>query len=389
MKIIIATPAVPHPFGDTAAKWFFVLIKELLKRGHDVVSLTAGGDPRVRVCEAEQLLRQSGANGHLKFVYHPLQTDCGLLARKYYSLRQPYSEFLRDRKFMDEVRLALAEGYDIFHLEQLFTGWAGLGIPRALLNIHHFEIIDWEDRHLQCLAERKALLQMKRATAQIVRQTENMRMFSPRLLEKARSINPRAHYWVLPFALDMSQYLMPPFVQAPILGLIGSMHWVPSRSAGERLLTRIWPLVKSRVPAAKLLIAGWNSVKYLGKYLPLPDVEIKENLPHPSDFFSRVAVMAYAPSRGSGMKIKVMESMAYGVPVVTTWEGVEGLEYENGVHCWVAEEDEVLADRISLLLTNLQARQCMREAARSLIDDHYSARPVVDRLLDIYSAVGR
>ena len=99
--------------------------------------------------------------------------------------------------------------------------------------------------------------------------------------------------------------------------------------------------------------------------------------------------MVYAPSRGSGMKIKVMESMAYGVPVVTTWEGVEGLQYENGVQCWVAEDDEALADRISLLLTDFQARGRMREAARTLIEDHYSARPVVDRMLEIYSAVGR
>ena len=142
MKVIIATPAVPHPFADTAAKWSFVLIKELLKRGHTVISLTAGGDPLARVSESEQLLRQPGTNGRLKFVYHPLHTTCGVWARKYYSLRQPYSEFLRDCKFMDETRRALADGYDIFHLEQLFTGWVGLGIPRASLNIHHFEIID-------------------------------------------------------------------------------------------------------------------------------------------------------------------------------------------------------------------------------------------------------
>ena len=45
------------------------------------------------------------------------------------------------------------------------------------------------------------------------------------------------------------------------------------------------------------------------------------------------------------MKVKVMESMAYGVPVVTTWEGVEGIDYENGRECWVADTDEDLAGK--------------------------------------------
>jgi len=387
MRVIAVTQAVPHPFGDTAAKWSFVLIRELLKRGHEVVSLTAGADPSARVREAEHLLRQTGADGRLKFIYRPLQPSCSYLARKLHSIREPYSEFLRDREFMAELRRALAGGYEVLHLEQLFTGWVGLGIPRTLLNIHHFEIIDWEKRQQVTMGQRKNLLQMSRATTQIVQRSHNMRMFSPRLLEKARTINPTARYWVLPFALDMSLYPLAPMVEAPVLGLIGSMHWLPSRSAGERLLTRIWPLVKHRVPKAKLFVAGWNAGKYLGKYLPLPDVEIAENLSHPSDFFSRVAVLAYAPSRGSGMKIKILESMAYGVPVVTTWEGVEGLDYENGVHCWVDEEDSVLAEKISVLLDDRQARKCMRETARSLIDQRYSARPVVNRMMEVYSII--
>jgi glycosyltransferase involved in cell wall biosynthesis len=387
MRVIAVTPAVPHPFGDTAAKWSFVLIRELLKRGHEVVSLTAGGDPPARVREAEQLLRQTGADGRLKFIYRPLQPSCSFLGRKIHSFRQPFSELLRDHEFMAELRRALAGGYDVLHLEQLFTGWVGLDVPRALLNIHHFEIIDWEDRRLETLGERKNLLQMTRATKQIVQQTRNMRMFSHRLLEKARTINSTARYWVLPFALDMSLYPLAPKFEAPVLGLIGSMHWLPSRSAGERLLTRIWPLVKRRVPSAKLFVAGWNAAMHLSKYLPLPDVEIAENLPHPSDFFSRVAVLAYAPSRGSGMKIKILESMAYGVPVVTTWEGVEGLDYENGVHCWVKEDDNALAEKISVLLKDCHARKRMREAARSLLDQRYSAVPVVNQMMEVYSSI--
>jgi glycosyltransferase involved in cell wall biosynthesis len=179
-------------------------------------------------------------------------------------------------------------------------------------------------------------------------------------------------------------YDMPPPVEEPTVGLIGSMHWEPSRSAAERLIGRIWPLVKPRIPRAKLYIAGWNATKYLEKHSSQPDLTLANNLAHPSEFFSKVAVMVYAPSRGSGMKVKVMESMAYGVPVVTTWEGVEGIDYQNGRECWVAETDEELADKVCRLLESSVERQQMRQAARTLIEQQYSPRPVVDKMISVY-----
>ena len=48
MRIIVVTPAVPHPFGDTAARWFYVLITELVARGHEVVALVATEEPDER-----------------------------------------------------------------------------------------------------------------------------------------------------------------------------------------------------------------------------------------------------------------------------------------------------------------------------------------------------
>jgi len=97
--------------------------------------------------------------------------------------------------------------------------------------------------------------------------------------------------------------------------------------------------------------------------------------------------MVYAPTQGSGMKVKVMESMAYGVPVVTTWEGVEGIDYQNGRECWVAETDEELAGKVCQLLQNPGERRQMRLAARTVIEERYSPRPVVDRMISVYQQI--
>lgn len=382
MRIVIVTPAVPHPFGDTAARWFYVLITELSARGHEVVVLVATEESDERVAEAREWL--SKRDGLRTLQFHRLKVDSVALRRKWRSLVRPGSELLQDSQFASQLQLELRQGYDVLHLEQMATGWLGLEVPRALLNVHYFDVIDWADRENMSFQERKALWQAQRATKQLLHGINNIRLLTPRLKEMAKSINPDGHYWVVPLALDTTLYEMPPLVDEPVVGLIGSMHWEPSRSAAERLITRIWPLVKKQVPSAKLYIAGWNATKYLQKYSSHPDLVLANNLAHPAEFFSKTAVMVYAPSRGSGMKVKVMESMAYGVPVVTTWEGVEGIDCQNGRECWISETDEELAGNVCRLLQNSAERRQMRDAARILIEERYSPRPVVDKMIEVY-----
>jgi glycosyltransferase involved in cell wall biosynthesis len=387
MKIIVITPAVPHPFGDTAARWFYVLITELLARGHEVVALAATEEPDERVCEAKEWVTRQGLakhSGQLTLHCHRLKVDSIALRRKWKNLVRPSSELLQDSILTDLLQRELAKGYDVLHLEQMSTGWLGLGVPRTLLNVHFFDVIDWAAKKNMTLGEHKALWQARRATRHLLRGIPTVRLLTPRLKEMAVSINPKGHYWVVPLALDTALYDVQPPAKEPVVGMIGSMHWEPSRSAAERLITRIWPLIKQGFPGAKLYVAGWTATKYLQKYLSHTDLTLEENLAHPAEFFSKAAVMVYAPSGGSGMKVKVMESMAYGVPVVTTWEGVEGIDCQNGRDCWVADSDEELAAKVCRLLERPAEWQQMRDAARVLIEKCYSPRPVVDKMLLVY-----
>jgi len=285
-----------------------------------------------------------------------------------------------------DLEKELSKGYDILHLEQLWTGYLGFDRPRTLLNVHHFEIIDIEHYH-PGWKMRKEYIQMRRGTSQILKRSPYVRVMSPRLAEKTLSINPATRCWVVPICLVPELYPMQPPVDEPIVGLFGSMHWYPTRSAAKRLLERIWPQVRAKRPDAQLLIAGWNAKKHLEDLLGQPGVTLKENLARPEEFFSRAAVMAYAPVRGSGMKVKTLESMAYGVPVVTTWEGAEGIAYENGLHCFVEETDETLAERILELLDSREKRLSMRGEARRLIEQKYSPAPTVTAVEEIYQEI--
>jgi len=389
MRAVLVLPAAPLPFGDTAARWFHLLAKELLAHGHEVACLTATDEPRAKVEEARARLEAAAPAGRLRFHAFPLRAPVGALRRKLRNLGRPFSELVYAPGFRETLAAELDRGYDVLHLEQLWSGWAGLGVPRALLNIHHLEVIDLEHVRGGTFRERKARWQMARATERLLRATPTMRLFTTRLLDHVRGVNAEARCFVVPFALDLALYPMQPPIDAPVVGLLGSMHWPPSRSAAERLVTRIWPRVKARMPAARLLVAGWNARRHLGHLAGAPDLTIEEDLADPRDFFSRVAVLAYAPGRGSGMKIKVMEAMAYGVPVVTTGEGVEGMEIAAGAHCAIAEDDDALAGAVCALLDDRARRRRLREAARELLERRYTAAPVMGRMMDVYDEVAR
>jgi len=387
MTIVLVVPACPHPFGDTAAKWFDVLIRELVRRGHRVDLVCVTEESEARVEQAQRALSAVSGAGRLELSFHRLILSRHRFRRKLSSLRRPFSEIVQADGVRQAVEDRLGRGYDVLHAEQLWSGWLIAGIPRSLLNVHHLEVIDRELDRPRSWRERKTLWQMRRATAAILRRVHNVRFFSTRLSDRARAYDTSARHWVVPFALDAEHYQPVPLTAEPIVGLIGSMHWPPSRSAAERLITRVWPRVRAQVPQARLIVAGWGADRYLDAHAGVPGLELRADIPHPREFFSRVAVMAYPPGRGSGMKIKVMEAMAYGVPVVTTAEGVEGLAVEPGVHAHVAEEDDRLADRIVELLRDRRAAQRLRDAARALIVDRYNPQIVVDGMMQIYQEV--
>jgi len=387
VKVVVVSPAVPHPFGETAARGLYALVAGLLARGVRVSCLVVTEEDAARVREARARLAASPGGEHLELaVFTPTVRPVAL--RKLRSLRRPFSETLHGDGLAAALERQAAAGWDVLHLDQLWSGWVGLERRRVLLNVYQLEVIDWEARRGLRLAERKALLQMRRATRRILRASRHIRVVSRRLLERARAINPAAEYSCVPFALDVSLYPLQPLVREPVVGLLGSMHWLPSRSAAERLITRIWPRVKRRLPGARLLVGGWNARRYLDRYAG-PDIRLVENLAHPSEFFSQVAVLAYAPFRGSGVKVKVLEALAYGVPVVTTGEGIEGLDCEDGVHCWVREDDEALADCIVETLGDEAGRARMREAGRALVEARHSPRLVLEQMLDVYDRVRR
>ena len=84
------------------------------------------------------------------------------------------------------------------------------------------------------------------------------------------------------------------------------------------------------------------------------------------------------------MKIKILEALGFGVPVVTTREGVEGIPAEDGVHVGLAEDDAGLIERAVKILQTPGAQNKQRAAGRALLEAHCGPKPTLDAIEGVY-----
>lgn len=382
LRVVLVMPDAPLPFGNAAARWFYVLLKGLVERGHRVAAFAGSNRP-----EEPARARTLFPSPAFDLRVYPHQGGRRSLWQKWHTLRRPYS-YLFSPDLQRDLNATLALGFDVLHLEQLWSGWLGLRWrERALVNIHNLYSIDLEETWLTTWRQRWDRALMLSTERRLVRQFKYIRSSSPRLVPELLTINPDARITTLTLGLDSGLYDFIPDSRRtpePVVGMIGSMGWYPSRSAAVRLLTRLWPEIKRRQPAARLQIVGWQARERLREFLDWPDVTIAENVPEIRPWFESTGVLLYAPARGSGMKVKVQEALAFGVPVVTTSEGAEGLPVLDGVHAGVCDEDAGLIERTVALLGDRVAQEKQRVAGRKLLEHACGPGPTLDAMERIY-----
>ena len=385
MKILLVINSPPLPFGNADARWYYVLLKQLVARGHQVTTFAVC--PKAEDVQKARDLFPASDYDLRCYAIDPHQSGLG---KKLKTLQQPYS-YIFSEELRRDLAAALAQPYDIIHLEQLWSGWLGLPDPeRALVNIHYLHSLDRSFARDNSLETKFRCLMTDRAERKLMRAFPNITALSDRLSQQVRQVNPHADVRTVPLGIDLSLYpfdLTKQRGQQPVVGLIGGFNWGPSYTAAERLITRLWPEIKRQVPDAKLQIVGRDAQRALAKFGDIQGLEIFQDVPDTLPYFVNTDVMLYAPVAGSGMKVKVMEAFALGTPVVTTAEGVEGLPARDRVHAGICEDDRGLIDRTVEVLTTPVLAQQLRSNARALLEEHCSPPITVAQIEKIYSQI--
>lgn len=166
---------------------------------------------------------------------------------------------------------------------------------------------------------------------------------------------------------------------------IGSFRYKPNRDGAERLLTKIWPLIRARNPSAKLIIAGKQPEQIPGFNDCLPGVEFTGFVSDLGALYARSRVVVCPLSMGGGTRMKLIEAASYSKPMVSTQIGAEGLDLTNGVDILLRDDDRSFAEACSRLLDDALLCAKLGNAARDKVTCLYDASRVQCRIADIMS----
>jgi len=186
--------------------------------------------------------------------------------------------------------------------------------------------------------------------------------------------------------------IAPPTTAAPgearRIGFLASYGHQPNVDAVLYFAEIVFPLVKDRIPGAEFVVAGRNPPLSLlgGGKAGISCVGFVEDVP---TFYSGVDVVVAPIRYGGGIKIKVLEAMACGRPVVTTSIGAEGIAESDEGALMIADDSEDFADAVVALLKDGARRIALGERARQLVERRFSWRRVLDDLDGIYAGLAQ
>lgn len=361
--MVLARP--PQPEGGAADRTAVALLRGLRTNGIDVSAIAARppswayGDPPpdlpVQVVDVSE-----GDDWHSRL--HRIRRPLGALGRSV---------------FGERVRAAAASA-DAVHLETIDTAWCDEGV--VLPSVVHLHYLARADRPLGAPWRKSFLSAAEYVVAErlVLRHYRHLVASSPNVAEVLRAAAPRADVTLAPLALDPAGYDPAP-LDGPVAGIIGTASWGPTSRAVQRLLTDIWTQVRERAPAARLRVAGrgFASLSSVAE-----GVELVGEVPSAAEFLRSLSLLLYPLDAGTGMKVKTMEALVAGVPVVTTPAGAEGIAPSPGLI--VASTSNELAAAAAALLQDPAERRRRGAAGRTAFLEHHSPELATRPLVELY-----
>lgn len=169
---------------------------------------------------------------------------------------------------------------------------------------------------------------------------------------------------------------------------IGSFNHKPNVDAIEWFIKKIYPEILINYPNTKFIIIGPNPPKWMIDISKNNQNILVTGFVEDIGLYLRKCSIFVAPLwQGGGIKIKILTAMAYGLPVVTTRIGAEGIEGLSEQNILIANTEEQFIERISLLLDNTDLAHKIGLNAKVLIKNYYSWEKVIKYTEKIYSSL--
>lgn len=377
MRILFVVPKVPFPPTDGGRVVMYNTAKTLSRAGHEIgfACLIPDGETLSPEFCREFPVWYTEADLHTKPV--------GLLRSIFTSI--PYSYWKHQpRSFLRVVaRAAACFKPDIVQVDFLHVGIYGLlagrqqGVP-VILRMHNVDsslMARFQHVQLNPLVRLYAALQERRLRFY---ESEYLRRFDrcvaitdddARLLSRIGGISVD----VVPSGVDTSYFSPSGMAEEPdSVVSVALMNWMPNIVSTRWFLNQVFPFIQRQIPGVKFFIVGKGPPSDIRRHSDGKSVLVTGFVDDVRPWFAKSAVVVVPTRVGSGMRIKILESLAMGKAVVSTRVGCEGIAgLVDGENVVIADSERDFAAAVVRLLKNKRQRERQGSAGRRLVMSRY------------------
>jgi len=382
MKILFISSQLPHAGSISGHQIVYQRIKRLSERGHEIgLAALADDHAEKHIPEIRTWVKELELQPWPKKPIFPVR-----LFRYFFSpvpsrFRPSYSPALA-RSVGDMVERT---HYDVVVAEyglmgQYLTRNPFLPAVRKVISIHHCHTLTVQQA-LDTLGFSPRALEMRVGLRKLRRYEFN----TYRAADQVLVLTPEERYGVLSHASDLRVTVIPSGVDTDFyqpgeeaekedaLVFTGYYSDDPNRDAVLWFVNTVWPRLKKIRPNLVFYVIGPDpphAIRELARKDPNIIVPgwVKDIRP-----YLRKARVFVCPTRlGSGMRGKVLQAMACGLPVVSTSLGAEGIPFQVGNNGFLADKPRIMAQYIDLLLGDQALRESIAKRARDLVVDRFS-----------------
>ena len=176
----------------------------------------------------------------------------------------------------------------------------------------------------------------------------------------------------------------------PVVLWLGTLSWPPNAEGLERFLRSGARRLRERVPAARILVAGHGASERTRSLIArAPGAELLEDVVDDEPLYRIARCFVDASVGGAGTRVKILNALARGVPVVATSDAASGLETHAGVHLLEAGDPAALAEPIARVLQDDELWRRLSAEGRRLVRERYSPSTAFEPLDDVLSSAPR
>jgi glycosyltransferase involved in cell wall biosynthesis len=385
MRILYLANKPPAPVVDGGTFAMHSFLSSLSKLAHvDALILSSYKHPFTKQSEAllKPLVRE------LNCVDLKNQSSLTAFIRSIYSKQGFLTQRFAPARLKMRVQQVLQTNYDYVVCDHLLTASVFLGnkqpIPKLIIRTHNIESEVWQQRSVSTHSWIKKILfarfakRLKANEIDLYRRSHAVLTLSEQDLKWIDNTSLSINALNIPVAIESTNHPVHDY-STPRFFHLGAMNWQPNVEAVQFLVNELWknqsiaqfPLVIAGLHAESLTFSNGN-----------PSIQIKGWVDDVEPFMRESGCLISPIFSGSGIRIKLLESMSLGVPCLTTTLGASGISVQDS-GLLIADDTATFVDQILRLATDEQVRKNAGEQARVYIKQFHNEQLVIEKLTEL------